>query len=72
MSKPKNGFGIAWPPNLHIRPIFFVMGYLQKILFYVLLFYVKTMSKLEALTVQWAATVLRAAKVLHTAIRRRI
>jgi hypothetical protein len=29
MSKSKNGFGIAWPPNLHIGSIFFIRGYLN-------------------------------------------
>jgi hypothetical protein len=49
MSKSKNGFGIAWPPNLHIGSIFFIRGYLN-IIWRKKLFYVKIMSNLEALT----------------------
>jgi hypothetical protein len=43
MSKSKNGFGIAWPPNLHIGSIFFIRGYLN-IIWRKKLFYVKIMS----------------------------
>jgi hypothetical protein len=50
MSKPKNGFDIAWTLNLDIHSIFLDRGYLKKI-WRKKLFSTKTLSNFGDLTV---------------------